>query len=418
MNVRAWLFGLWRSVGNKGATTLLRGWLLTLFFVVFLGIPAFGWVQYRQSQNLERLTDQSFSNFEWDAFKLELRVMSLRHALLEALTRPASPQLAAQASNEYNLFAAQVSLIEKGRSREALEDQPIFQRVLAQALAFLKLADPVLEDVQPKPDYRSMQILFDQTDNLQTNIHRLIIEAHDLRSSRSTQMIKEVQSINYYVAALSAVVVMLGAGWGLSAMRNLTLSSQRQHELQELYLKSNFSASHDFLTGLANRSLLSDQIKHAIASNKRNGSYGAFILIDLDNFKPINDNYGHDAGDMLLVEAARRMKECVRDVDTVARVGGDEFAVLLGQIDGQIDHASNTASVISKKLLDALSAPYRLNLSSRKAPPGDIEHVCTASLGVALFFKDTLIPSQIIQTADAAMYRAKQSGGNRAEQVT
>ena len=404
-----------RCQGDEGANALLRRWLLSIFFVVLLGIPVFGWVQYRQTQNLERLTDQSFSNFEWDAFKLELRVMHFRNALREALSHPGSIQQVTQASNEYNLFAGQVLLIDKGRSRESMEDDPAFLSVMAQSLAFLRLAAPILEEVQPKPDYRSMQMLFDQTDSLHVNVHRLVIAAHDVRSLRATQMIKEVQGINYTYAVLSAVLVMLGAGWGLSAMRNLTLSSQRHQELNELYLKSSFSASHDFLTGLANRRLVYDQLQHAIASSKRNGLYGAVILLDLDNFKPVNDTYGHDAGDMLLVEAASRMKRCVRDVDTVARVGGDEFVVLLGQVDGQIDRANDTASVISKKLLDALSAPYHLTLPEKKSQSGGIDHLCSASLGVSLFFKDTLTADQVIQAADAAMYRAKHRGGNRIE---
>jgi len=415
IDVKPRLSGLESSEGDERAKARLRRWALIILVFVLMGIPIFGWVQYRQAQNLERLTDQTFSGFEWDAFKLDLRLMSLRQALLQALAQPESSQLAAQASNEYNLFAAQVSLIDKGRTQVDILGQPVFQAVMAQAGAFLKLADPVLEDVQPKPDYRSMQMLFDQTDALQTQIYHLVIESHDLRSLKSNQMIKEVQSIDYYFAFLSAVAVMLGIGWGLSAMRNLTLSAQRQQELRALYQKSSFSASHDFLTGLANRSLLYDQLKHAIASSKRNGSYGAVILLDLDNFKPVNDTYGHQAGDMLLVEAASRMKKCVRDVDTVARFGGDEFAVLLGQIDGQLAHASDTAGMISKKLLDALSEPYLLTVPGKKAASGGVAHMCSASLGVAVFFKDTMTGDQIIQAADAAMYKAKHSGGNRVE---
>ena len=394
---------------------MLRRWLLTILFVVLLGIPVFGWVQYRQAQNLERLTDQSFSNFEWDAFKLELRVMYLRRALHDVLMHPRSPQRSAQASNEYNLLAGQVLLIYKGRSRESMEDHPEFKSVMTQSLAFLKLAESVLEDPHLDPHDQAMQVLLDQADNLQGNVHRLVITAHDTRALRSVQMIKEVQSINYSFAVLSAVLVMLGAGWGMSAMRNLTLSSQRQQELNELYVKSSFNASHDFLTGLANRRQLYDQLRHAIASSRRTGLYGVVILLDLDNFKPVNDTYGHDAGDMVLVEAASRMKKCVRDVDTVARVGGDEFVVLLGQVDGAIDHAREAADQISKKLLDALSEPYPLIVPGKTSEPDRIHHACSASLGVSLFFKDTLTVDQIVQAADAAMYRAKQKGGNRAE---
>jgi diguanylate cyclase (GGDEF)-like protein len=103
------------------------------------------------------------------------------------------------------------------------------------------------------------------------------------------------------------------------------------------------------------------------------------------------------------------MKNCVRDVDTVARIGGDEFAVLLGQVESQLEPATATASVVAQKLRDALSAPYQLSVPGDTSEPAMIEHVCTASLGVALFFKDRLTSDQIIQAADAAMYRAKQA---------
>jgi len=386
-----------------------------IFLLILLGIPIFGWLQYRQAHSLENLTRPSFSGFEWNAFKLELRVLSLRSALFEALVRPDAPQLIELASTQYNLFVAQVSLIDNGASQETMQDAPIFHTVLAQAQALVKQADPVLESVSPTPDYPAMQLLLDQVDSLHANVHRLVIEAHSRRYLQSSQLIQEVENLSNYLLVLSSVVLVLGVGWGVSAMRNLNLTLQRQQRFKELYLDSSFLASHDFLTGLANRRLLYDQLQHALASSKRHNAYGAVILIDLDNFKPINDTYGHDAGDMLLVQVANRMKSCVRDVDTVARLGGDEFAVLLGQIDGQAEDVNGTVSAVSKKLLDALSVPYLLTPLGQKAEPVGIHHVCTASVGVAVFFKNDLSVDQVVKAADNAMYRAKQLGGNRIE---
>lgn len=416
--MKAWLLGWLRCEGDLGASARVRRGALVIFLLILLGIPIFGWLQDRQAHNLERLTRPSFSGFEWNAFKLELRVLSLRSALFEALMRPDAPQLLAQVSTQYNLFFAQISLIDNGLSREAMQDAPIFQTVLAQAHALIKQADPVLESVSPKPDYPAMQRLLGEVDSLHANVHRLVIEAHDRRYLQSNQLIQEVGNLGNYLLVLSSVVLVLGIGWGVSAMRNLNLTLQRQQQFKELYLKSSFHASHDFLTGLANRRLLYDQLQHALASSKRHNAYGAFILIDLDNFKPINDTYGHDAGDMLLVEVAKRMKNCVRDVDTVARLGGDEFAVLLGQIDGPAEDVNGTVSMVSQKLLDTLSAPYLLTPLGQKTEPGGIRHVCTASMGVAVFYRDELSADQIIKAADAAMYRAKQLGGNRSERAT
>lgn|GEM_PF-1849118 len=410
-----WLRSLFRQGSFAGVKSRLGRWLLTLGFLGFLTVPVFGWVQYRQVQSLERLTTQSFSNFEWDVFKLELRLMSLRLALLQALTQPQAPLALAKASNEYNLFAAQVLLIDKGVSRQAMDDQPVFQNVLAQSLAFLQQADPILEEMGAPLEPRALQSIFDQTGGLSVNIYHLIQQAHDLRSLRSVALIRSVGRINYYFAALSSVVVLLGAGWVLFALRDFKLLAQRRQELDALYSKADFNASHDFLTGLANRRLLYEQLKHAMASSRRHGHCGALIVLDLDHFKPVNDTYGHLAGDRLLVEAARRMKQCVRDVDTVARVGGDEFVVLLAHIDGPKEQVLDVAGVIALKLLHALAEPYPVQAAAPQTNQQEVHHVCTISMGVSLFYKDSLTVDQVMLAADAAMYRAKRLGGNRVE---
>lgn len=242
-----------------------------------------------------------------------------------------------------------------------------------------------------------------------------MVAAHDLRLARSKQVIDEVARLNLYFAALSAFVVVMGAGWALSAMRNLRLSAARQAELAQKVEESSFSASHDFLTGLANRRLLLDQLDHAMASSKRHNTSGAIIMVDLDNFKPVNDRYGHNVGDLLLVEVAKRIKMGVRDVDTVARVGGDEFVVLLSQVDGQPGGAGQVAETVARKLLAAVAVPLVLAPSGH---PGDANVVtchCTASMGVSIFSKDTTDADELLRRADAAMYLAKQGGGGRVE---
>ena len=200
-----------------------------------------------------------------------------------------------RASTEHNLLAGHVSLMQKGIASESIYDQESFKTAMSQANAYVKQADPVLADV-PKPSDRAvLQTLAEQVDQMQPSVHRLVIEAHDLRSLRSTQLIEEVQHVNFYFAILTAFVVVLAAGWGLSAMRHMRLAASRQQDLSVLVEETSFRASHDFLTGLANRSLLYEKLKHAISSSKRDGSCGAVLMLDLDNFKPLNDQHGHDA---------------------------------------------------------------------------------------------------------------------------
>ncbi len=179
---------------------------------------------------------------------------------------------------------------------------------------------------------------------------------------------------------------------------------QALHQVWEL-------AFHDALTGLPNRRLLNDRLGQAMAVSQRSMCFGALIFLDLDNFKPLNDVHGHEVGDLLLVEAAQRLTGCVREVDTVARFGGDEFVVLLTALVADRTEATVRATLVAEKIRDALSEPYRLSVAQEEgAAPLVVEHRCTASLGVALFLGNAASTANIIKWADAAMYDAKEAG--------
>jgi len=172
-------------------------------------------------------------------------------------------------------------------------------------------------------------------------------------------------------------------------------------------------AYYDALTSLANRLLLKDRLIQAMLAGKRNGRYGAVLFMDLDNFKPVNDNYGHGVGDLLLVEAASRLKNCVREIDTVARFGGDEFVVLLDDLSTDRAQAEGQASLLAQKICSLLADPYVLTLSSDATRPQQtIEHRCTASIGITLFLGMENSEDEVLKRADLAMYHAKEAGRN------
>jgi diguanylate cyclase (GGDEF)-like protein/PAS domain S-box-containing protein len=170
-------------------------------------------------------------------------------------------------------------------------------------------------------------------------------------------------------------------------------------------------AFYDALTKLPNRRLLTDRLRQEMIKSKRTNYYGALIFLDLDNFKPLNDSYGHMAGDLLLIEAARRLKVCVREADTLARIGGDEFVVLLTQLNQDAELATEQAKKVAEKIRLALSAPYALRIGHDDA--STITYSCTASLGVALFVGDEASQKDILKWADDAMYQAKKAGRNQ-----
>lgn len=157
-------------------------------------------------------------------------------------------------------------------------------------------------------------------------------------------------------------------------------------------------AHHDNLTGLPNRNLLNDRMNHALARVKRNGGRMAVLYVDLDKFKPINDTLGHEAGDHVLREVATRLGSCVRSSDTVARVGGDEFVVVVEEI-----QRATEAATVARKIVETLSRPVDYH-----------GHPCQigASIGVAVFPDDGHTIEDVCKAADVAMYRVKHGGRN------
>jgi diguanylate cyclase (GGDEF)-like protein len=164
--------------------------------------------------------------------------------------------------------------------------------------------------------------------------------------------------------------------------------------------RTRHEAVHDPLTGLANRTLLRDRLEHALARSGRERGATAVLFVDLDNFKQVNDTLGHAAGDVVLVETARRLQTAVRPGDTIARLGGDEFVAVCEDIDEE------AALAVGRRLQEAIRPPLTA---------GGVEHALSASIGIAIGDGD---PDGLIGEADLAAYRAKASGRARIELAT
>jgi len=160
---------------------------------------------------------------------------------------------------------------------------------------------------------------------------------------------------------------------------------------------------YDPLTHLPNRRQLMGRLQHALASSDCIGREGALMLIDLDNFKILNDTRGHDTGDLLLQQVARRLESCVRDGDTVARLGGDEFVVILESLSEHPVEAAEQTKAVGEKILASLSQTCQLDTS---------EYHCSASIGATLFKGSSQAITELMKQADIAMYQAKNAGRN------
>ncbi len=175
----------------------------------------------------------------------------------------------------------------------------------------------------------------------------------------------------------------------LGTINDITEIKNAQVQLEQM-------AFYDTLTGLANRRLFRNRLEHVISNLKREGNSLGLILLDLDNFKNINDSLGHDSGDALLTIIAERLQDCVRASDTVARLGGDEFAIILPGISNSL-----AASHVAEKIIETLKAPINLN---------ETEIRITASAGISMAPEDSNNAEDLVKNADLALYRAKDQG--------
>jgi diguanylate cyclase (GGDEF)-like protein/PAS domain S-box-containing protein len=172
-------------------------------------------------------------------------------------------------------------------------------------------------------------------------------------------------------------------------------------------------AFYDVLTNLPNRYLFADRLHQTIANSKWNATYSALLFLDLDRFKELNDSHGHLAGDLLLAEVASRIRSCVREVDTVARYAGDEFVVLLSELDINQTDSLNAARIVACRIQHTLQLPYQLDLFEADNQAKVLEYSTSASIGAVMFQGDQFTETVIIKAADTAMYQAKNAGGNQ-----
>ena len=197
-----------------------------------------------------------------------------------------------------------------------------------------------------------------------------------------------------WILGLGKVVERDGEGRPLRVIGTHTDITERKNAEKIIF----HQATHDALTDLANRSLFNDRLGMAMAEARRCRKKVGVIFLDLDNFKKVNDAMGHSAGDLLLVGAAERMRRTLRDTDTLARIGGDEFAFLFPMVEDRPE-----VEAVAARILEALSVPF---------PVEGREFVISGSLGICLFPDDGDDGQTLMKRADAAMYEAKRAGKN------
>jgi diguanylate cyclase (GGDEF)-like protein/PAS domain S-box-containing protein len=310
-------------------------------------------------------------------------------------------------------------ITERKRKDEALREKEEFFRMIAENTEdFIAVLDLTGRRIYNNPTYGR---LFGDTDSLKgtdsfAEIHQedrehvksvfreIVLSGNGLRTD--FRFLLPDGSIRHMESRGGLIRDSLGQPSHVVVVsRDITERKLAEERIQNL-------AFHDALTGLPNRRLLNDRLIQTMAASKRSAHFAALMFIDLDNFKPLNDQHGHAAGDLLLEEVARRITGCVREVDTVSRFGGDEFVVLLSELDIDKVKSVAEAGIVAEKIRVALAEPYVLQLHLQGRAKGTVTHHCTSSIGVVIFMNHEISPDDILKDADLAMYQAKDAGRN------
>lgn len=318
------------------------------------------------------------------------------------------------------LFCLDIDLTARKEAEEALREQKEFFHLIAENIGdFIAVLDLEGKRLYNSPSYE--RFFGDTIDLLGTDS---FAEVHPDDQERVKRVFKETvetgqgQSLEYrLVMADNSIREMESRGSVIRdsdgrvarvvvVAQDITKRKQMEAQLRQM-------AFQDSLTLLPNRRLLYDRLQQTIAASARSGRYGAVMFLDLDNFKSLNDKHGHEVGDLLLLEAAGRLKSCVREMDTVARFGGDEFVVMINELEADKAESVAQAGSIAEKIRITLSDPYLLTIKREGKAEKTITHHCSASIGVALFINHDATQDDILKQADAAMYQAKEAGRNR-----
>jgi diguanylate cyclase (GGDEF)-like protein/PAS domain S-box-containing protein len=280
-------------------------------------------------------------------------------------------------------------------------------KIISYNQQFIDLWQLPAEMVKARLDAPVLQTVISQVENPEIFAER-VKHLYQYRDEKSREEIhlKDGKIIDRYSAPITTVDgKYYGRVWYFQDITERKKAEELIHNL----------AFNDALTQLPNRRLLLDRMKQAMVASKRSRRYGAVMFLDLDNFKPLNDTYGHHMGDLLLIEVAHRITRCVREIDTVARFGGDEFVVMLSELDADQEFSIGQAAIVAEKIRVALAEPYLLRHKQADDIETAVEHHCTSSIGVVLFINIETSPDDVLKRADMAMYQAKVGGRNRVQ---
>ncbi len=308
---------------------------------------------------------------------------------------------------------------ERKRAEEAVRKQEEFFQLIAENIAdFIAVLDLDGRRIYSSPSYTR----FFGTDR-ELHASDPFAEIHPDDRTRVQQVFRETvrtgigRQFHYRILMADGTVRAIESSGnvirgGEGQIAQVVVVSRDVTERRSLEARLQRLASLDDLTQLPNRRLLGDRLQQTMAASARSASHAALMFIDLDHFKLLNDTHGHRFGDLLLIEVANRLKSCVREIDTVARCGGDEYVVVISELDAAYPESRARAEAVAEKIRTALARPFLLRADQQSAASIALEYQLTASIGIVLFAAHRNSQDDILKWADAAMYEAKAAGRN------
>lgn len=358
-------------------------------------------LQVVQLQAIEETVSDGRTMGEWDVFQLQVEQLKLGSEIDATLRDGGQDGAMARLALRYDIFASRYEIVRDGLSRRLIGDLPSYQVLVARLTEFSQLADRHLGAASKPTEFRRADV-----DELQHGLQRIsgpiqqvLLDSNHARHRVNAQYLDAVRAQVKTAWAMCLALLLVASAFALLALRQMRLAVRRSDELERLHAEVSHRASHDTLTGLINRDEFERVLQQVLESPPDRRERHAVLYIDLDRFKIVNDSCGHSGGDQLLREVATLIRGIVRNSDIVARIGGDEFAVMLSRCD-QLS-ARQLAEHICLTLDD-----YRFVQSGQSFHVG-------ASIGLVMLDDHWGSVSAVLQAADSACYIAKESGRNR-----
>ena len=358
-------------------------------------------LQVVQLQAIEETVSDGRTMGEWDVFQLQVEHLKLGSAIDAALLERGQGESMARLLLRYGIFASRYDNVRDGLSQRLIGELPSYQALLAELGQFTAVADRFFgsADELPAFDEAGLLALHAELDRVSAPIQQVLLGSHHARHQINVRYLDAVRTQVKTAWAMCLALLLVASAFAVLAVRQMRLAVQRNDELERLHAEVSHRAAHDALTGLINRDEFERVLNQTLVSAPDKRQRHAVLFIDLDRFKIVNDTCGHSGGDQLLREVAVLIRRIVRTSDIVARIGGDEFAVILSRCD-QVS-ARQLAEHICLSIDD-----YRF------AQAGQTFHI-GASIGLVMLGEHWSSVTAVMQAADSACYIAKESGRNR-----